>query len=271
MLALFVFLAAIGLAFLESRRGAYRDDGEWRVELRISIALGAVAVLVEMAFARDAGADADWGAALALTAVIFIVDDLLYYASHRMAHRMEIFWASHYVHHSPLRFDFFTGLRQPPSWVLTPAAAAPVILILMGAPVAVVAASGALRAAHHFFLHTERVRRLPGWVEWIFNTPSHHRVHHSSEYDHLDKNFGAVLIVWDRIFGTFMVEPANGVAAYGVLDPAARVSALGVVAHPWRRLADRLAQKRTLTSKATTLFSPPAAHATGRANAALAD
>jgi sterol desaturase/sphingolipid hydroxylase (fatty acid hydroxylase superfamily) len=173
---------------------------------------------------------------------------------------MEIFWASHYVHHSPLRFDFFTGLRQPPSWVFTPAAAAPVLLILMGAPVAVVAASGVLRAAHHFLLHTERVRRLPAWCEWIFNTPSHHRVHHSSAADHLDRNFGAVLIVWDRIFGTFMAEPAGGVAAYGVLDPAGQVSALAVVAHPWRRLAERIAQERTLAGKAVTLFSPPAAH-----------
>jgi sterol desaturase/sphingolipid hydroxylase (fatty acid hydroxylase superfamily) len=259
VLALFVFLAAIGLAFLESRRGAYRDDGEWRGELRISIVLGAAAVLVEMAFPRDAGVDAGWGAALALAATIFIVDDLLYYASHRMAHRMEIFWVSHYVHHSPLRYDFFTGLRQPPSWVFTPAAAAPVLLILMGAPVAVVAASGALRAAHHFLLHTERVRRLPVWVEWIFNTPSHHRVHHSSECDHLDKNFGAVLIVWDRIFGTFRSEPVGGVANYGVLDPAPQANAWSIVAHPWRRLAERLAQKRTLVGKTVTLFTPPTA------------
>jgi sterol desaturase/sphingolipid hydroxylase (fatty acid hydroxylase superfamily) len=260
VLALLIFLTAIGLAFLESRRGAYRDEGQWRGELRISIVLGAAAVLVEMALARDVGAEPGWGAVLALTAAIFIADDLLYYVSHRMAHRMEIFWASHYVHHSPLRFDFFTGLRQPPSWLFTPAAAAPVLLILLGAPVAVVAASGALRAAHHFLLHTERVRRLPGWVEWVFNTPSHHRVHHSSAADHLDKNFGAVLIIWDRMFGTFRSEPAAGVAAYGVLDPAARASALGVVTHPWRRLAERVAQKRTLAGKAVTLFSPPAAH-----------
>jgi sterol desaturase/sphingolipid hydroxylase (fatty acid hydroxylase superfamily) len=258
VLSVLVFLAAMGLAFLESRRSAYSDDDEWRGELRISIMLGAAAAFVEMALPRDAGAG--WGAALALAAAIFIFDDLLYYASHRMAHRMEIFWASHYVHHSPLRFDFFTGLRQPPSWVFTPAAAAPVLLILMGAPVAVVAASGVLRAAHHFLLHTERVRRLPAWCEWIFNTPSHHRVHHSSAADHLDRNFGAVLIVWDRIFGTFMAEPAGGVAAYGVLDPAGQVSALAVVAHPWRRLAERIAQERTLAGKAVTLFSPPAAH-----------
>lgn len=260
MLALVVFLAAIGLAFLESRRGAYRDDAEWCGELRISIALGAGAVLVEMAFARDAGADPGWGAALALASVIFIADDLLYYVSHRMAHRMEIFWASHYVHHSPLRFDFFTGLRQPPSWVITPAAVAPALLIWLGAPVAVVAASGALRAAHHFLLHTERVRRLPRWVEWVFNTPSHHRVHHSSEPPHLDRNFGAVLIIWDRIFGTFMAEPSDGVGTYGVLDPADHASVLGIVTHPWRRLIERVAQKRTLAGKAIALFSPPAAH-----------
>ena len=258
MLALLVFLAAVALAFLESRQGAYRNVGEWRAELKISIALGAAAVLIEMALPPSASAD--WGAALAVTAAIFVADDFLYYVSHRMAHRIEIFWASHYVHHSPIRFDFFTGLRQPPSWILTPAAAAPVLLIVMGAPVAVVAASGALRAAHHFLLHTERVRRLPGWVEWIFNTPSHHRVHHSSSADHLDKNFGAVLIVWDRIFGTFAPEPAAGVAAYGVLDPAARASAFDVVVHPWRRLAERVAQKHSLAGKAVALLAAPAAH-----------
>ena len=97
-------------------------------------------------------------------------------------------------------------------------------------------------------------------MEWIFNTPSHHRVHHSSAAEHLDKNFGAVLIVWDRIFGTFTPEPAGGVAAYGVLDPAARASAWGVVTHPWQRLVERAAQKRTLAGKAVALFGPPAVH-----------
>jgi hypothetical protein len=106
-------------------------------------------------------------------------------------------------------------------------------------------------------LHTERIRRLPGWIEWTFNTPSHHRVHHSTDGEHLDKNFGAVLILWDRIFGTFVEESAVGVSRYGVLDPPPAANVLGVVIHPWRRLLSRMADARAFVDKVATLFAPP--------------
>ena len=160
---------------------------------------------------------------------------------------------------SSLHFDFFTGLRQPPTWFLTPAAAAPLLLIVAGAPVALVAASGIARALHHFLLHTERVRRFPAWIELFFNTPSHHRVHHSSEANHLDKNFGAVLIVWDRLFGTFAPEPAEGVSRYGVIVAASTGSALSIVVHPWRCLAQRYWRARTHGDRFAALFAPPGA------------
>ncbi|MBC7767206.1 MAG: sterol desaturase family protein [Phycisphaerales bacterium] len=257
MLVLLVFLGAAGIAFLEASRCAYRSDGEWRDELQASLILGVAAALIEMFIARSGAPNEPSSAGFVLVAGVFLLDDLLYYASHRAAHRIGVFWASHSVHHSSLHFDFFTGLRQPPTWLMTPAAAAPLFLIAAGAPVWVVAASGGLRALHHFLLHTERVRRLPAWVELVFNTPSHHRVHHSSEDGLIDKNFCAVLIVWDRIFGTFAPEPAGGVSKYGVLDAASEGSVLSIVVHPWRRLVQRATRARTGAGKFAALFAPP--------------
>jgi sterol desaturase/sphingolipid hydroxylase (fatty acid hydroxylase superfamily) len=257
VLVLFFFVAAIGFAFLESRRGAYRNAKEWRNELQVSVMLGAAAVILQMTIWRGPAAAGQAGVTLALLVAIFVLDDLLYYVSHRMAHRVGFFWASHSVHHSPIRFDFFTGLRQPPSWMFTPAAAAPLLLVWGGAPIELVAMSGSARALHHYLLHTERIRRLPRWVEWTFNTPSHHRVHHSSDHEHLDKNFGAVLILWDRIFGTFVEEPAVGVSRYGVLYPPVATNVLGVVIHPWRRLLGRMAEVRAFVDKVAMLFAPP--------------
>ncbi len=259
MIALAVFAAAALLAFWDSRRHAYDSDAHWRAEVRISLTLGAAALLIELALPARASPTA-WPAGVLLALGVFLADDFLYYVSHRLAHRVSFFWASHAVHHSPVRYDLFTGLRQPPTWLLTPAAAAPVLLLTLGAPPALVAASATLRALHHFLIHTERVRRLPRWLEHIFNTPSHHRVHHSAEPAFLDKNFGGVLIVWDRLFGTFCAEPAHGVQRYGLVH-AAGPGALAAFADPWRRLFARVGNAPSLALALRTLLAPPSHNA----------
>jgi sterol desaturase/sphingolipid hydroxylase (fatty acid hydroxylase superfamily) len=256
MLGLVVFAAAALLALIEARRCAYDSPAQWRVEVRTSLVLGAAAVAMEALFPRQS-APLSWehGAALALG--VFLADDFLYYASHRLSHRVHLFWASHAVHHSPSRYNLFTGLRQPPTWLLTPAAAAPVLLLALGAPAALVAASATLRAVHHFLIHTERVRRLPAVVEYVFNTPAHHRVHHASETHLLDRNFGGVLIVWDRLFGTFCPEPAAGVRTYGLVHPLGD-GAWRTFAGPGRRLCSAATRAPSLRRAALALFSPPA-------------
>lgn len=254
MLAFAAFIAAAAAAIFEAPRNAYEDGAEWRREVRTSIVLGAAALAIEVMLPNAGGVSWSGGAALALA--VFVADDLLYYLSHRLAHRVSLFWASHAVHHSPHCYNLLTGLRQPPTWILTPAAFAPLALLAAGAPPGLVAASAALRGVHHFIIHTERVRRLPAWIEFIFNTPSHHRVHHAIEPGCIDRNFGGVLIIWDRLFGSFAGEPNGGARQYGLVHPT-RAGALYVMLDPWRALARRVQATPLLDEKLRMALGPP--------------
>jgi sterol desaturase/sphingolipid hydroxylase (fatty acid hydroxylase superfamily) len=250
-----VFIAAIAAALLEARANAYANRDEWRAEARTSCILGATALLIEALLPARNSAEAS-GAGLMLAVLVFFADDFLYYLSHRLAHRVAFFWASHAVHHSPRRYNFFTGLRQPPTWILTPAALAPVVLLSFGAPAGLVAACAGIRGLHHFLIHTERVRRLPRWIEYVFNTPSHHRVHHSAESRCLDRNFGGVLIIWDRLFGTVRAEPDQGVRTYGLVHPTG-AGAWRTMIDPWRTLFARVRKAPGLAGKLTAIIGPP--------------
>lgn len=161
-----------------------------------------------------------WGtAALALLLV-----DFLYYWDHRAAHRVRAYWAiSHSVHHSSWQYDqttafrisFVDGFLSP--WFYVPA-------VLLGFHPMLVAACLGLILAYQQWLHTESVGRL-GWLDSVFNTPSNHRAHHAVQPQYLDRNYGAVLIVWDRLFGTYAREHETPV--YGLTEQIGS-------AHPWR-------------------------------------
>jgi len=145
----------------------------------------------------------------------FVVRDLVYYWVHRSEHRFRLLWASHQVHHSPMTIGFTTAIRVP--WmeaVYKPWFGLWVPLIGIN-PVAFIIADVTAGVIGQL-CHTRRVRRLPV-VEWLFVTPAAHRVHHGSNPEYIDKNFGAVFIVWDRLFGTFEKEEAEVV--YGIGKP----------------------------------------------------
>jgi sterol desaturase/sphingolipid hydroxylase (fatty acid hydroxylase superfamily) len=144
--------------------------------------------------------------------ILFFADDFLYYCYHRSHHEVRILWASHVVHHSSERYNFSTALRQP--W--TPFTALPfwVPLAMIGMPPWMIMLQLSINLAYQFFLHTERIDKMPRWFEWVFNTPSHHRVHHGSQQSYLDRNYGGILIVWDRLFRTF--EPERERVVYGL-------------------------------------------------------
>jgi sterol desaturase/sphingolipid hydroxylase (fatty acid hydroxylase superfamily) len=144
--------------------------------------------------------------------ILFFADDFLYYWYHRSHHEVRILWASHVVHHSSERYNFSTALRQP--W--TPFTALPfwVPLAMIGMPPWMIMLQLSINLAYQFFLHTERIDKMPRWFEWVFNTPSHHRVHHGSQQSYLDRNYGGILIVWDRMFRTF--EPERERVVYGL-------------------------------------------------------
>ena len=130
--------------------------------------------------------------------------DLLYYAYHRIAHRVRLIWATHQAHHSSEYFNFATALRQ--KWNNSGEIVMWIPLPLLGVPPWMVFFSFSLSLIYQFWVHTERIDKLPRPFEFVFNTPSHHRVHHGMDKVYLDKNYGGILIIWDRLFGSFQPE-----------------------------------------------------------------
>ena len=136
--------------------------------------------------------------------LILLAQDFFYYWSHRGHHRIRVLWASHVVHHSSRQFNLSTALRQTwtgaTSWIFY------LPMIAVGVHPGVLAFCASINLVYQFWIHTERIDRLPRPVEAVLNTPSHHRVHHASQGSYLDRNYAGMLIVWDRMFGTFEAE-----------------------------------------------------------------
>ena len=139
------------------------------------------------------------------TWVIAIVGvDVLYYFYHRMAHRVRLIWATHQAHHSSQYFNFATALRQ--KWNISGDVFLRALLPLIGVPPWMVFASFSINLIYQFWIHTERIGKLWRPIEFVFNTPSHHRVHHGMDQQYLDKNYGGIFILWDRLFRSFKEE-----------------------------------------------------------------
>lgn len=150
------------------------------------------------------------------TWVIAIVGvDVLFYTYHRIAHRVRVIWATHQAHHSSQYFNFATALRQ--KWNNSGEILIWIPLPLLGVPPWLVFASFSINLIYQFWVHTERIGKLWPPIEFIFNTPSHHRVHHGMDVEYLDRNYGGIFIVWDRLFGTFQPEVFR--PHYGLTKP----------------------------------------------------
>ena len=173
--------------------------------------------------------EASW----AVFAVCFVAVDFLYYWFHRMSHEIGAFWAAHSVHHQSEEYNLTVALRQGAfqgfiSWVYY------LPLALIGFPPAVFLTCSALNTLYQFWIHTRLVGRL-GPIEWIFNTPSHHRVHHGRNPRYIDRNHAGVFIVWDRLFGTFVPETDEPV--YGIVKPFSSFNPLWANFAAWADLA----------------------------------
>lgn len=176
----------------------------------------------------------DIGWAFWAFAICFVADDFVYYWSHRFAHTVRWWWADHVVHHSSQHYNLSTALRQP--W-LNPLTLKFIVfgswLVLIGFPPAMVAFVGALNLVYQFWIHTETVPKLPRPIEFIFNTPSHHRVHHATNPVYLDRNYAGVFIVWDRMFGTFQEELETERCRYGIVKNLGTNNPLVICLHEW--------------------------------------
>jgi len=186
----------------------------------------------------------------------FFAVEFAYYWQHRFSHTVRWFWASHAVHHSPnqmvlpiaLRLSWTSGISGV--WIfLLPVALAGIHPVAIGTIMIV-------NLRYQFFLHTEHIGRL-GPLEWILNTPSHHRVHHASNSCYLDKNFGGILIVFDRIFGTYAAERRDLKIVYGLTKPLTSNNPIVIAFHEWGNLARDLKASYGVKDAFATVLGKP--------------
>jgi len=187
-------------------------------------------------------------------ALLFFLDDFAYYWFHRVSHEVRVFWASHVVHHSSQYFNLSTALRQ--TW--TPMTYFPfwAPIALLGYPPWMIFAMQAVSLMYQFWIHTERIQRLPRWFERVFNTPSHHRVHHGSNDIYLDRNYAGILIIWDRMFGTFQGEDEP--VRYGLTKNLRTFSPPKVAFHEWQAVWRDVRSARGWRERLGYAFGGPA-------------
>lgn len=179
--------------------------------------------------------------------------DLLWYTYHRVAHRVRLIWATHQAHHSSEYFNFATALRQ--KWNNSGEIVAWIPLPLLGIPPWVVFAAFSVNLIYQFWVHTERIGKLPRPIEFVFNTPSHHRVHHGSDELYLDRNYGGILIIWDRLFGTFQEEVFR--PRYGLTKPVGTYNIWKLQTHEYVAIAHDVRSARRWTDRLGYVFGPP--------------
>jgi sterol desaturase/sphingolipid hydroxylase (fatty acid hydroxylase superfamily) len=167
----------------------------------------------------------------------FVLDDLAYYWIHRGGHRIRWMWASHVNHHSSQHYNLSTALRQTWTGTFALGFLFRLPLVLIGFHPAMIAVCVGFNLIYQFWFHTEAVRKCPRWFEAVFNTPSHHRVHHATNPVYLDRNYAGVFIVWDRMFGTFQPELEDEKIHYGIVKQLGTFNLLWVAFHEWIGIA----------------------------------
>jgi sterol desaturase/sphingolipid hydroxylase (fatty acid hydroxylase superfamily) len=229
----------------------------------LSMGLGSVVIngasagwIAALFYAVYALAPVHLGYAWWVFVLCFFLEDLAYYWFHRIAHESRWFWASHVVHHSSRSYNLATALRQTWTGKLTLGVLFWLPLVLLGFPPEMVFLFTGISLIYQFWIHTEAIDRL-GPLERVLNTPSHHRVHHAVNPRYLDANYAGVLIVWDRLFGTFVAEHADDRPVYGIVKNIETHNPLRIAFHEWAAIARDLACARTWREATGYLFGPP--------------
>ncbi len=267
ILAIPLFFATLVLEWFVLRHAALRGKVgyEWR-DTGTSLLLGVIKLVVmsltagytALAFAsvydhRLLTIDplAWWGWPLLL-----ILQDLCYYVYHRAAHRVRLLWCEHVNHHSSQHYNLSTALRQS---TLGPVYGFVFYLPLAWVgfhPIAIALGFG-INLLYQYWIHTEAIERMPRWFEAAFNTPSHHRVHHGSNPRYIDRNYAGILIIWDKMFGTFEPESADEPVVYGLTKNIHSFNPLVVIFHALRDLGIAVLHTPGLGNKVLRLIMPP--------------
>ncbi len=182
-----------------------------------------------------------------------IAADFIYYWEHRIMHRVRLLWLAHSVHHSSPMINTATAFRFS---MFDPfiSGAFHLPLVLCGVHPVYVFAGEIIVQAYQFWIHNEMTRKL-GPLEWVLNTPSHHRVHHGSDKKYIDKNYGGILIIWDRIFGTFVAEQER--PTYGLTTPINTINPFKVQFYEFPKLFRDIAGARSIGHAVKYIFKPP--------------
>jgi len=187
---------------------------------------------------------------------LFFLDDFFYYIFHLVHHKVRFFWAIHVNHHSSEEYNLSTALRQPwlepffgtLFWLPLP---------LLGFPPEYVLLQQVINLLYQYWVHTQQVRKMPAWYEYIFNTPSHHRAHHGSNPQYIDVNYGGILIIWDRLFGTF--EPEVAPVRYGIINNIQTYNPVTIAFHEMYAIARDVRDTPTVRGKLFRIFGSPEA------------
>jgi sterol desaturase/sphingolipid hydroxylase (fatty acid hydroxylase superfamily) len=212
------------------------------------LTLGAYVALFEHARVYTASATS-----VVAWVVLFFAVDCAYYFFHRASHRVNIVWAGHVVHHQSEEYNLTTALRQ--GWVQSVTAQVfywP--LAVLGFPLGMFVTMSTMNTLYQFWIHTRTITTM-GPLEWVMNTPSHHRVHHGANPKYLDKNYAGVLIIWDRMFGTFQEEEEEPV--YGTVKPLASFNPLWANVEYYVEIARIVRGSTTLREKLYAVIAPP--------------
>lgn len=191
-----------------------------------------------------------WGLLLLLLTIEF-----LYYWKHRAVHAVRLLWVGHSVHHSARTINFSAGQRLDPFTTITSGVLVFVPLLIIGFHPMVVLAFYNVNFLYQIWTHSEVVPKLPAWFEYIFNTPYHHRLHHAHNkraYTHC--NYGGTLIIYDRIFGTYVESEPEEALTYGIKGLTASANPVKVLLHEWIRLGKSIRAQKTLLGKLRAIF-----------------
>lgn len=234
-------------------------------DARTSIAMGIVNVVGEAVTKRLTRATYQWCydhrvfdlplRGPARRVAIVLLDDFAYYWFHRLHHEVRVFWSAHVNHHSSQRYNLSTALRQ--SW-LTPLTKLPFFapLGLLGLTPAEIERAHHVNLLYQFWIHTELIDRL-GPLEAVLSTPSHHRVHHGSNLRYLDRNYGGIFIVWDRLFGTFEPESVDEPVRYGILHDLESNDLLTAELHEFRDMVADVLGAEGVRDAWMAVWGPP--------------
>lgn len=200
----------------------------------------------------------DLGTGWWVVLLCFVLDDLRYYWVHRFGHRIRWVWASHVNHHSSQHYNLTTALRQTWTGTFTMMMVLRAPLILLGFHPAMVLFCGGLNLIYQFWIHTEAIGKMPRWFESVMNTPSHHRVHHGRNPRYLDANYAGVLIIWDKMFGTFVPELDTEKPQYGLVKNLGTFNPIRVAFHEWVGIfRDILRPGLSLRQRVLYAIAPP--------------